>query len=209
MTVLRDKSIIELCSSEGRSSNWEPMIHPFIPNQIKTRTVEVAEQFTGIPVAKEQKILSYGLSSAGYDVRLEPKYKIFTNINSEIIDPLIPSDSTFVDREGESVIIPPNSYLLGLTKEYFVLPRDVIILAVGKSTLARVGAIVNVTPIEPGFCGRVVIEIANTTPLPLRIHADMGVAQFIFFKMDGECDVSYADRSGKYQNQNSIVTAKV
>lgn len=155
-----------------------------------------------------RKIISYGLSSYGYDVRLSNKFKIFSNINHGIIDPIQFDDSLCVDYEGEYCIIPPNSYILGVTVEKFNIPDDIIAICVGKSSYARCGAIVNVTPIEPGFEGEVVIEIANSTPLPIKVYANMGIAQFIFFR-GPKCEVTYRDRKGKYQGQTGITTAKV
>lgn len=173
-----------------------PMIDPFIPHQVK-------QDEAG------RRILSKGLSSMGYDVTLDRKFKIFTNVNSAIIDPLNMTDDCYVDFEGDEVIIPPNSYILGVTNEYFCIPRDIMVICVGKSTLARAGAIVNVTPIESGWRGKIVIEISNATPLPMKIHANMGCAQFMFFQSDRDCDISYGDRNGKYQGQTSLVTARV
>lgn len=152
------------------------------------------------------KIISWGQSSFGYDVRLAGEFKIFSNLNSIAIDPLNFDDKCLHDHKGPFCIIPPNSYILGKTIEYFNIPRDVQVVCVGKSTYARAGAIVNVTPIEPGFKGNVVIEVSNSTPLPLKVYANMGISQFLFFKGSEPCKVSYADRDGKYQGQTSIVT---
>jgi dCTP deaminase len=181
----------------------KPMITPFIDSSVKTTD-------------NGTRILSYGLSSAGYDVTLDDDFKIFTNINSRIIDPCNFDERCLVDGEVLTddnglryVILPPNSYLLGLTKEYFCIPRDVMVVAVGKSTYARAGAIVNVTPIEPGFEGKVVIEISNATGLPMKIYANQGVSQFLFYRASQECDISYADRKGKYQSQSTLVLPKV
>lgn len=156
-----------------------------------------------------EKVISYGQSSFGYDVRLADEFKIFTNVNSIIIDPLDFDQACCVDHKGPFCIIPPNSYILGRTMETFDMPRDITAVCLGKSTYARVGAIVNVTPIEAGFVGTVVIEISNSTSLPLKVYAGMGIAQFLFFKGDDECKVSYADRDGKYQGQTGIQTALV
>lgn len=164
------------------------------------------EAFQRNPLKK--KIISYGTSSMGYDVRLGRKFKIFTNVNGAVIDPLDMSEESYVDREGDFVVIPPNSYVLGHTIEYFRMPEDVVAICVGKSTYARAGCAINVTPIEPGFEGQVVIEIANQTPLPMKVYADMGIAQFMFFKGD-PCEISYAKRAGKYQGQLGITTARV
>jgi dCTP deaminase len=174
----------------------QPIIRPFHPESIKV-------------AGDGQRVTSYGLSSYGYDVTLAPRFKLFTNINSGVIDPLDFTDENCVDFEGESVVIPPNSYMLGVTNEYFCIPDDILVIAIGKSTYARAGAIVNVTPIEPGFEGNVVIEISNATPSPLRIHANMGIAQFCFFKGDQPAKTTYRDRAGKYQGQTGITLAKV
>lgn len=160
-------------------------------------------------VQVQEKILSFGTSSFGYDVRLADEFKIFTNVNSAVIDPLNMVDACYVDHKGPYCIIPPNSYILGHTIEAFDIPRDVMVICLGKSTYARAGAIVNVTPIEAGFKGQVVIEISNSTPLPLKVYANQGIAQFLFFESDEDCEVSYGDREGKYQNQRGITTAIV
>ncbi len=205
MSVLADIDIKALCENTS-----EPMISPFIPHQVKKRIIETAPSANNLSTEiMEQKILSYGLSSAGYDVRLERQFKIFKNTKCQIIDPLNMTDDYYDDHEGDFCIIPPNGYILGLTMEWFNIPRDVIVTALGKSTLARCGAIVNVTPIEPGWKGKVVIEIANASNIPIKIHSGMGVAQFVFHKTSQPCEVSYGDRSGKYQGQNSLVTARV
>jgi len=156
-----------------------------------------------------EKILSYGTSSFGYDVTLQDEFRIFTNVNGGIIDPLNFSEECLVPFKGDVCIIPPNSYILGVTREYFKIPRNVMVACVGKSTYARCGAIVNVTPIEPGFEGHVVIEISNATNLPLMVYANQGVAQFMFFQGDEECETSYADKEGKYQGQTGMTLAKV
>lgn len=194
--------------------NWQPMIEPFVSGQVRVANVR-SLSFPDEPDVivdvniKRQKIVSYGTSSFGYDVRLGRKFKIFTNINSGVIDPLEMDDKCYVDFEGDTCIIPPNSYVLGHTIETFNIPRDVMVICLGKSTYARCGAIVNTTPIEAGFSGQVVIEISNATNLPLKIHANQGIAQFLFFQSDEPCETSYADRGGKYQNQRGITTAKV
>lgn len=163
-----------------------------------------------------RKILSFGTTSMGYDVRLAETFSIFSNVNAAIVDPKRFDSNCLVDgklNDGENgekyVIIPPNSYLLGHTIEVFDIPNDVLVMAIGKSTYARAGAIVNVTPIEPGFKGTVVIEISNSTPLPLKIYANEGISQFVFFEAAERCDVSYADRGGKYQNQQGLVLPRV
>lgn len=157
-----------------------------------------------------EKILSYGTSSFGYDVTLQDDFRIFTNVNTGIIDPLnFDEEKCLIPFKGDVCIIPPNSYILGVTREYFRIPRDVMVACVGKSTYARCGAIVNVTPIEPGFEGNVVIEVSNATSSPLKVYANQGIAQFMFFRGDEECEVSYGDKAGKYQGQTGMTLAKV
>jgi dCTP deaminase len=157
----------------------------------------------------KEKIISYGTSSYGYDVRCAPEFKIFTNINSTIVDPKNFDDKCFVDFEGPECIIPPNSFALARTVEYFRIPRDVLVVCLGKSTYARCGIIVNVTPLEPEWEGHVTLEFSNTTPLPARIYANEGVAQMLFFKTDEPCVTSYKDRGGKYQGQVGVTIPKV
>lgn len=204
MSILSDRQIADRCGVLLLEDGFPKvvvdypsslrMIHPFYPTQQRRD-------------ADENKIVSFGLSSYGYDVRLANRFKLFTNTNSSVVDPLEVDDRCFVEVEGDSVLIPPNSYLLGHTPEYFRIPRDVQVVCVGKSTYARCGAIVNVTPIEPGFEGQVVIEISNATPLPVRVYANQGIAQFLFFQGTEPCVVSYADRGGKYQGQTGIQLA--
>ena len=158
--------------------------------------------------------VSYGVSSYGYDIRVGPVFKIFTNVNSQIIDPKRFSDRSFVTvdvtKTGEDhVLIPPNSFALCETIETVEIPRDVLAICVGKSTYARCGIIVNVTPIEPEWRGKITLEISNTTPLPAKIYANEGLCQILFFQSDEQCETSYADRKGKYQAQKGIVFAKV
>lgn len=195
--LLVDFQIQELCEVEE-----DPMIYPYESGQVRARTSESCE------VSVEEKIISYGTSSMGYDVRLDRRFKIFTNVFNAVIDPLAMPDNAYVDHEGDYVIIPPNSYVLGSTIEYFKLPNDVGAICVGKSTYARVGCAINVTPIEPGFHGNIVIEISNQTTLPMKVYADMGIAQFLFFRTS-HCKTSYSDRNGKYQGQTGIQTALV
>jgi dCTP deaminase len=153
--------------------------------------------------------ISYGLSSYGYDVRIDNRFKIFTNINSTIVDPKNFDSKSFVDVESDICIIPPNSFALAKSIEYFRIPRDVIVICIGKSTYARCGIIVNVTPLEPMWEGYVVLEISNTTPLPAKIYAYEGIAQLVFFEADEPCEVSYADRNGKYNKQEDIILPRV
>ncbi len=150
-------------------------------------------------------VISYGLSSYGYDLRIADEFKIFTNINNTIVDPKAFDPLSFVDYQGAVCIVPPNSFVLGRSVEYFKIPRNVLTLCVGKSTYARCGIITNVTPFEPEWEGFVTLEISNTTPLPAKIYANEGIAQVLFFESDEACQTSYADRQGKYQGQQGIV----
>lgn len=154
-------------------------------------------------------VISYGLSSYGYDLRVSDEFKIFTNVNSTVIDPKRFDERSFVTMRADSVVIPPNSFALARSVEYFRIPRNVLTICVGKSTYARCGIIVNVTPFEPEWEGFVTLEISNTTPLPARIYAMEGLCQILFFESDEFCEVSYADRKGKYQNQQGIVLPKL
>lgn len=169
----------------------QQMIEPFVDGQVR------------------EGVISYGLSSYGYDVRCTDEFKIFTNVHSAIVDPKGFNPDSFVDYRGDICVIPPNSFVLTRTVEYFRIPRNVITICVGKSTYARCGLIVNVTPFEPEWEGYVTLEISNTTPLPARIYAGEGIAQVIFMESDEVCEVSYADRKGKYQKQQSIVLPKI
>ncbi len=153
--------------------------------------------------------ISYGLSSYGYDARCAPEFKIFTNVDSAIVDPKKFSPKSFVERTGDVCIIPPNSFALARTVEYFRVPEDVLVVCLGKSTYARCGIIVNVTPLEPGWEGHVTLEFSNTTPLPAKIYANEGVCQFLFFKGNEPCETSYKDRAGKYQGQTGITLPKL
>ena len=153
--------------------------------------------------------ISYGLSSYGYDIRIDTKFKVFTNIDSTIVDPKNFDPKSFRDIDSDVCIIPPNSFILGKTIEYFRIPRNIISLCIGKSTYARCGIIVNVTPLEPEWEGYLTLEISNTTPLPAKIYAGEGIAQLLFFKADEECNVSYADRKGKYNYQSKLTLPKV
>jgi len=156
-----------------------------------------------------QGMISYGLSSYGYDIRIADEFKIFTNINTTIVDPKSFDPRSFVDYQGGMAVIPPNSFALGRSVEYFKIPRNVLTICVGKSTYARCGIITNVTPFEPEWEGYVTLEISNTTPLPAKIYANEGIAQVLFFESDEPCLVSYADRQGKYQGQQGIVLPTV
>jgi dCTP deaminase len=171
------------------------MIEPFEPGQVKT--------FEG------KKIVSYGTSSYGYDVRCSTEFKIFSNINSTIVDPKAFDEKNFVDYRGEVCIIPPNSFALARTVEYFRIPRNVLTICLGKSTYARCGIIVNVTPLEPEWEGHVTLEFSNSTPLPARIYANEGVAQVLFLESDEVCETSYRDRGGKYQGQKGVTLPRI
>lgn len=179
----------------GRHQKPYPMIEPFCENLVRK--------------SGDTKVISYGVSSYGYDVRCAAEFKVFTNINNTVVDPKNFDESAFITIEGNECIIPPNSFALTRTIEFFRIPRDVLVVCLGKSTYARCGIIINVTPIEPEFEGHVVIEISNTTTLPCKIYANEGIAQFLFFESDEECEVSYRDRGGKYQGQTGITLAKV
>ncbi len=167
------------------------MIEPFVESQVR------------------DGVISYGVSSYGYDIRVADEFKIFTNVFSAVVDPKEFDTRSMVDYRGPVCIIPPNSFALARTIEYFRIPRDVLTITVGKSTYARCGIIVNVTPFEPQWEGYVTLEISNTTPLPAKIYANEGIAQVLFFEADEQCEISYADKKGKYQKQKSIVLPKM
>jgi dCTP deaminase len=181
-----------------KSDNWikrmaaeHRMIEPFVEGQVRNG------------------VISYGVSSYGYDIRVADEFKIFTNVFSAIVDPKNFDTRSMVDFRGEVCIIPPNSFVLAKTVEYFRIPRNVLTVCVGKSTYARCGLIVNVTPFEPEWEGFVTLEISNTTPLPAKVYANEGIAQVLFFEGDEPCAISYADKKGKYQKQQSIVLPKL
>ena len=184
MTVLSDKWIKEMV----RTNN---MISPFENKQVRDNKI------------------SYGLSSFGYDARVSNEFKIFTNVNSEIVDPKNFKLNNFISKKGDECIIPPNSFVLSSTVEYFKIPNDVMVICLGKSTYARCGIIVNVTPLEPSWEGNVTLEFSNTTPLPAKIYANEGAAQFIFLKGNEKPDITYADRNGKYMKQSGVTLPKV
>ena len=180
-----------------KSDNWirtmaqdQAMIAPFEPEQVR--------------YVNDEKIVSYGTSSYGYDVRCADEFKVFTNINSSIVDPKAFDPNSFIDVKADVCIIPPNSFALARTIEYFKIPRSVLTVCLGKSTYARCGIIVNVTPLEPEWEGHVTLEFSNTTNLPAKIYANEGVAQMLFLESDEICAVSYADRGGKYQGQTGV-----
>ena len=165
-----------------------------------------------VPFAEEsfrQGVVSFGVSSYGYDVRVGRHFKVFTNVYGAVIDPKQFTPNAFVDMEGDSCIIPPNSFALAETVEYFEIPRDVLAVCLGKSTYARCGIIVNVTPLEPGWEGYLTIEISNTTPLPAKIYSNEGIAQLLFFGGDQICETSYSDRKGKYMDQVGVVLPRI
>ena len=154
-------------------------------------------------------VISYGVSSYGYDARVSDEFKIFTNIDSAIVDPKDFSSESFVDRKTDVCIIPPNSFVLARTVERFKIPKDILVICVGKSTYARCGIIVNVTPLEPEWEGHVTLEFSNTTPLPAKIYANEGACQFLFFKGDSPCEISYADKAGKYMHQDDVTLPRI
>jgi len=188
LSIKSDRWIRQMAEQQG-------MIDPFEPAQVKRGT-------------NDSKLISYGTSSYGYDVRCASEFKIFTNINSVIVDPKQFDANSFVDFNGEVCVIPPNSFALARTIEYFRIPRTVLTICLGKSTYARCGIIVNVTPLEPEWEGHVTLEFSNTTPLPAKIYANEGVAQFLFFESDEPCELSYAERAGKYQGQRGVTLPK-
>ncbi len=158
---------------------------------------------------KRDGVISYGLSSYGYDIRVADEYKIFTNVYSAVVDPKDFDQRSMVDFKGDICVIPPNSFALARTVEYFRIPRSVLTICLGKSTYARCGIIVNVTPFEPEWEGFVTLEISNTTPMPARIYSNEGIAQVLFFEGDAPCEVSYADKKGKYQKQQGVMLPKL
>ena len=177
-----------------RMAEQHKMIEPFESGQVRYEDGE--------------KLISYGTSSYGYDVRCSREFKVFTNINSATVDPKAFDSNSFVDVESDVCVIPPNSFALARTVEYFRIPRNVLSICLGKSTYARCGIIVNVTPLEPEWEGHVTLEFSNTTTLPAKIYANEGVAQMLFFESDEVCETSYADRGGKYQGQTGVTLPK-
>jgi dCTP deaminase len=184
MSILPDHEIRRLATEQG-------MIDPFVETQ------------------KRDGIVSYGLSSYGYDARVAEDFKIFTNVDSAVVDPKAFNPSSFVDRKTPVCIIPPNSFALAHTVEYFRIPRDMLVICLGKSTYARCGIIVNVTPLEPEWEGQVTIEISNTTPLPAKIYAGEGICQFLFLRGESEPEISYADKAGKYMGQRGVALPRM
>jgi len=184
MAIKSDRWIREMCVKHR-------MIEPFAEKQVRAG------------------VISYGISSYGYDIRIADEFKIFTNVNSSVVDPKHMDPASMVDFKGPICVIPPNSFALGRTVEYFRVPRNVLCTCVGKSTYARCGIITNVTPFEPEWEGYVTLEISNTTPLPARIYANEGIAQVLFFESDEECETSYKDKAGKYQAQQGITLPRL
>jgi len=184
VTIKSDRWIRRMALEHG-------MIEPFVDSQIQAGVV------------------SYGLSSYGYDIRVADEFKVFTNINNTVVDPKHFDPRSFVDIKGDTCIVPPNSFALARTIEYFRIPRDVLTVCLGKSTYARCGIIVNVTPFEPEWEGTVTLEISNTTPLPARIYSNEGIAQVLFFQSDEPCERSYADKKGKYLKQQGVTLPKI
>ncbi|HJS33223.1 MAG TPA: dCTP deaminase [Alphaproteobacteria bacterium] len=184
MPIMPDTWIRDMAKGHG-------MIEPFVEGQ------------------RREGVISFGLSSYGYDARVADEFKIFTNVDSAVVDPKAFSAQSFVDRKTEICVIPPNSFALARTVEYFRVPRDVLVICLGKSTYARCGIIVNVTPLEPEWEGHVTLEFSNTTPLPARIYANEGACQFLFLKGEGVCEVSYKDRAGKYQGQRGVTLPRL
>jgi len=184
MPIKSDKWIRRMALEHG-------MIDPFESGQVR------------------QGVISYGLSSYGYDIRVAPEFKVFTNVHHVVVDPKDFDDRSFVDINEDECIIPPNSFALARTLEYFRIPRNVLVICLGKSTYARCGIIVNVTPLEPTWEGHLTLEISNTTPLPAKIYGGEGIAQLLFFEGDEEPEVAYADRKGKYMNQQGVTLPKL
>jgi len=200
--VLSDREIKHRCTNVE-----PPMIFPFYEEQVRQRR---PMDLLGRVFDPDEDCISYGLSSYGYDARCVDEYKVFTNVHGTVIDPKHFNDRSFVTKEGEGYcIIPPNSFALTRTVEEFHVPRDVLVICLGKSTYARCGIIINVTPLEPEWFGHVTLEISNTTPLPAKIYSNEGLCQFLFLKASEVCETSYGDRSGKYQGQRGITTAKL
>lgn len=198
MGLKSDKWIRDMSINHG-------MIAPFEPGQMREREIETLSK----DAQKFEKIVSYGTSSYGYDVRCSDEFKIFTNINSTVVDPKNFDPKIFVDVKADKCIIPPNSFALARTIERFKIPPNVLTVCLGKSTYARCGIIVNVTPFEPGWEGYVTLEFSNTTPLPAIIYANEGCAQVLFFEGDEQCETTYADREGKYQGQSGVVVPRM
>jgi dCTP deaminase len=213
MSIKSDKWIRDKALNHG-------MIQPFVQDQVRYKE-STCENCKGQPARGinavtpclicnrvPERLVSFGVSSYGYDIRAAPEFKIFTNINSAIVDPKHFNESTFIEVNAESCLIPPNSFALARSVEYFKIPKNVLVVCLGKSTYARCGIVVNVTPLEPEWEGQITLEFSNTTPLPAKIYANEGVAQLLFFESDEQCETTYRDRSGKYQGQTGITLPK-
>lgn len=189
MSIKSDAWIRQMALTQG-------MIEPFVDNQVRA-------------IDTQEKVVSYGLSSYGYDIRVSNEFKVFTNVHNAMVDPKNFQENSFVQITSNICIVPPNSFALARSIEYFRIPRDVLTICLGKSTYARCGIIVNVTPFEPEWEGYVTLEISNTTPLPAKIYANEGIAQVIFFQSEDPCEISYADRKGKYMKQVGITLPRI
>lgn len=216
-----DREEIEILSSLGASigvrirafeerdlEHWKPMIEPFVSRQVRKGKGPLVDGFDG-PVPTHSDVISFGVSSYGYDVRVADEFKVFTNVHGGRVDPKNFDPKNYVDLKGPELVIPPNGFALARTVEYFRIPRNVLTICLGKSTYARCGIIVNVTPLEPEWEGHVTLEFSNTTTLPAVVYAGEGVAQMLFLESDEECEVSYKDRQGKYQGQTGVVTPRM
>jgi dCTP deaminase len=192
MSIKSDRWIRQMATAHG-------MIEPFVDGQVRQLDT------------RGRKVISYGVSSYGYDMRVAPEFRIFTNVLSAVVDPKAFDARSFVEHEGDVCIVPPNSFALARSVEYFRIPRNVLTICVGKSTYARCGIITNVTPFEPEWEGHVTLEISNTTPLPARIYANEGICQVLFFEADADdvCEISYRDKAGKYQAQTGVTLPRL
>lgn len=211
--ILTDWEITGLCTPGVMPWLKAPMLQPFVGQQVKERDRYDYTNAVNPPSSdarEKERIISYGVSAFGYDCRLAPEYKIFTNATNDggVIDPLAFKEDAYLTKTGDYCVIPPNSYILGHTVEYFTMPQDVMSICLGKSTYARCGIAVNVTPIEPGWEGHVTLEISNQTPLPIKVYANMGICQFLFFRGFRPKE-TYSDKGGKYMGQRGITPARV
>lgn len=194
--------------TEEDLKDWQPMIEPFVTRQVRKGEGPLVAGYDGA-VATHKDVISFGVSSYGYDVRVADEFKVFTNVHGGRVDPKNFDPKNYVDLKGPELVIPPNGFALARTVEYFRIPRNVLTICLGKSTYARCGIIVNVTPLEPEWEGHVTLEFSNTTTLPAVVYAGEGVAQMLFLESDEECEVSYKDRQGKYQGQTGVVTPRM
>jgi dCTP deaminase len=201
--------LLSLAGDQTASPRQDPTM-PVMPDHwIRTMAKDHAMIEPFVETQRREGVISYGLSSYGYDARVADDFRIFTNVDSAIVDPKAFSEDSFVTRRAPVCIIPPNSFALAHTVEYFRIPRDILVICLGKSTYARCGIIVNVTPLEPEWEGQVTIEISNTTPLPAKIHANEGICQFLFLRGDSPPEVSYADKAGKYMHQRGVALPRL